>query len=140
MRIYPMVLAGLMVVSAGGRAQVVGGVGPVAPETYTGPLGGEGHPVRVSSGVMAGLLRHRVMPVYPPLDRNSKVGGATVIAIKIDPTGKVVESKLISGPETLRSASLEAVRQWTFKPYLLNGEPVYVQTTVTLNILFGGSG
>jgi protein TonB len=52
---------------------------------------------------------------------------------KLDPKGKVVELKVLSGPAMLRSAAVEAVRQWMYKPYLLNGKPVFVRTTVSIN-------
>jgi periplasmic protein TonB len=60
------------------------------------------------------------------------VSGAVVMMAKVDKDGKVTELKVISGPEILRVAALDAVRQWTYKPYLLNGRPVFVQTTVTV--------
>ena len=60
------------------------------------------------------------------------MSGAVVMMAKVDKDGKVTELKVISGPEILRVAALDAVRQLTYKPYLLNGRPVFVQTTVTV--------
>jgi protein TonB len=96
-------------------------------------MGGEGRPARVSGGVMAGHLLNKVQPAYPQDAKDAKGSGAVVMVAKIDKTGKVVDLKAVSGPEILRERALAAVRQWTYKPYLLNGEPVFVQTTVTVN-------
>lgn len=100
--------------------------------------GGKDRPIRVSSGVMAGLIQHRVLPVYPEEARTAKVSGAVVMAATIDDHGRIVELSVLSGPEMLRDACLKAVKQWTYKPYLLNGEPVFVKTQITINLDFGG--
>jgi protein TonB len=55
-----------------------------------------------------------------------------VLAATIDDEGKVMSVSVVSGPEKLRDAALTAVRQWTYKPYLLNGKPVFVQTVVSV--------
>ena len=124
-----MLLAGGKTASAQG---MTGGDVVSAQETYKGPMGTEEHPVRVSGGVMAGLILHKVDPVYPQEALDAGVWGAVVMEAKLDKTGKIVDLKLISGPEVMREASLAAVREWTYKPYQLNGQPVFVQTTVTV--------
>ncbi len=93
--------------------------------------GSKDRPIRVSQGVMAGLILHKVDPVYPEDARD--VAGAVVMAATIDDHGKIVKLSAVSGPEKLRDAALSAVNQWTFKPYLLNGKPVFVQTQITIN-------
>jgi protein TonB len=93
--------------------------------------GSKDRPIRVSSGVMAGLILHKVDRVYPEDARN--VSGAVIMAAIIDDHGKIVKLSVVSGPEKLRDAALSAVNQWTYKPYLLNGNPVFVQTTITVN-------
>ncbi len=108
------------------------GSGTAPQEVYKGPMGDKEHPVRVSSGVLMGLILNKVWPVYPQEAIDAKVNGAVVMMAKIDKEGKIVDLKVISGPEMLRDAMLAAVRQWTFKPYLLNGQPVFVQTTITI--------
>jgi protein TonB len=108
------------------------GAGTTAQDVYKGPMGEKEHPVRVSSGVMMGLILNKVWPVYPQEAIDAKVNGAVVMMAKIDKEGKIVDLKVISGPQMLRDAMLAAVRQWTFKPYLLNGQPVFVQTTITI--------
>lgn len=134
MKIACLVVLGMLL--AGGKtgsAQgVTGGDGASAQETYKGPFGTEEHPVRVSGGVMAGLILHKVDPVYPQEAADASVWGAVVMVAKVDKVGKIFDLKVISGPEVLREASLAAVREWTYKPYQLNGQPVFVQTTVTV--------
>jgi protein TonB len=55
------------------------------------------------------------------------------MAAMIDDQGKITKLTVVSGPEKLRDAALDAVNQWTYKPYLLNGKPVFVQTQITVN-------
>jgi TonB family protein len=129
-----LVLVGTFMIGAcGALAQSGGTSSETAQAPPNGPVGGEGRPARVSGGVMAGLLLNKVQPAYPQNAKDAKVSGTVVMVAKIDKTGKVVDLKVVSGPEILRDAALAAVRQWTYKPYLLNGEPVFVQTTVTVN-------
>ena len=75
----------------------------------------------------------RVDPVYPPDLKASHVGGTVVLAATIDPAGKVQNLSAISGPAPLAEAALAAVRQWRYKPYQMNGSPLSVATTVTVN-------
>ena len=98
-----------------------------------GPPGSKDRPARVSSGVMAGLILHKVDPVYPEDAKATGVSGAVVMAAMIDDLGKIAKLTVVSGPEKLRDAALDAVNQWTYKPFLLNGKPVFVQTQITVN-------
>jgi protein TonB len=104
-----------------------------APDVVTAsaPVGSEDKPARVSSGVIAGLIKHKVDPVYPEDAKN--ITGAVVMLVTIDDHGKIVKLTAVAGPEMLRDAALSAVKQWTYKPYLLNGRPVFVQTQITIN-------
>jgi protein TonB len=99
--------------------------------------GTEDHPVPVSGGVMNGRILHKGTPVYPKIARDEHISGATVLSAVIDPTGKVVKLTVISGPEVLREPMLAAVRQWTYRPFMLNGHAVFVQTTIWINPAFG---
>ncbi|HZQ41777.1 MAG TPA: energy transducer TonB [Acidobacteriaceae bacterium] len=85
--------------------------------------------VRISGGVMAGQLISRVDPVYPDTDAQ----GTVVLHAIIGPDGTVQQLSVISGPPPLVKAAVDAVRQWTYRPYLLNGDPVSVDTTVTVS-------
>ena len=63
---------------------------------------------------------------------------AVVLHAIISKTGTIESLQVVSGPEMLRASALEAVRQWRYKPYLLNGEPTEVDTAITVNFSFGG--
>jgi periplasmic protein TonB len=94
--------------------------------------------VRVSSGVVSGLLLRRVNPVYPPLARQARIQGTVVLQAQISKTGDIENLQLISGHPMLAPAAIEAVKQWKYKPYLLNGEPVEVDTQVQVNFTLAG--
>jgi len=79
--------------------------------------------VRVSSGVVQGLLLSQVKPVYPPLARQARIQGTVLLQAQISKDGRIENLQLISGHPMLAPAAIEAVKQWRYKPYLLNGEP-----------------
>jgi len=89
--------------------------------------------VRISGGVIAGYLLTKVNPVYPVEARDKGIGGTVVMHAFISKEGRITALQAISGPDVLKSAALEAVRQWTYRPYLLNGEPRPVDTTIVVN-------
>lgn len=89
--------------------------------------------VRVSRDVMAGLLVAKVSPEYPPDAKNARIQGTVAMRVVIDKEGNVLKAQLISGHPLLAPAALDAVKQWTYKPYLLNGEPVEIETQVIVN-------
>jgi TonB family protein len=89
--------------------------------------------VRVSSGVASGLVETKVAPVYPPLARQARIQGVVILQVLISTTGDVEKADLISGHPMLATAAIEAVKQWKYKPYLLNGEPIEVETQVQVN-------
>src|SRR5215831_1333690 len=95
--------------------------------------------VRVSSGVQSGLLVRKVQPTYPPLARQARIQGTVVLQAQISKSGDIENLQLISGHPMLAPAAIEAVKQWKYKPYLLNGEPVEVETTVQVNFSLAGS-
>jgi len=94
--------------------------------------------VRVSSGVAQGLLVHEVRPQYPSLARQARIQGTVVLQAVIDKGGKVQHLEIISGHPMLIPAALEAVKQWRYKPYYLNGEPVEVDTQININFTLSG--
>jgi protein TonB len=114
---------------------VMGGIGnaPAPVVKVEKPKG----PVRVSSGVVAGNAISQPKPVYPPIARAAHVSGAVVLHAIIDKGGTIKDLTVISGPEMLRSSALDAVRNWKYKPYVLNGDPTEVETTITVNFNFG---
>ena len=100
-------------------------------------VGSKAHPLRVSGGVMAGQLLGKEAPRVPNEVLRGHPKGAPVIAIVIDPTGRVVQATVVSGAEALWPYYLDAVRHWTYKPLLVDGKPVFIQTTVTLHLNWG---
>jgi TonB family protein len=81
---------------------------------------------------MAGNLRTKVMPEYPPSAKKARIQGTVVLSAVVGDDGNIKNLRVISGPSELQQSSLDAVRQWTYKPYLLNGDPVEVKTTVNV--------
>jgi len=94
--------------------------------------------VRVSSGVSTGMLVRKVPPSYPPLARQARIQGTVVLQATISKEGSIENLQLISGHPMLAPAAIEAVKQWKYKPYLLNGEPVEVETQVQVNFTLAG--
>ncbi len=94
--------------------------------------------IRVSSGVSQGLLIHEVRPVYPALARQARIQGTVVLQAVIGKDGSIQGLKVVSGHPMLAPAALEAVKQWRYKPYYLNGEPVEVDTTINVNFTLAG--
>jgi len=88
--------------------------------------------VRISQGVTKGLLIHRVEPVYPTLAKAARVQGDVILSAVIDINGEITNLQLVSGHPMLVPAAIAAVKQWRYKPYLLNGQPVEVETTITV--------
>ncbi|HKH98095.1 MAG TPA: energy transducer TonB, partial [Candidatus Sulfotelmatobacter sp.] len=88
--------------------------------------------VRISQGVTKGLLIQRVEPTYPPLARAARVQGEVILSAVIDTNGEIKNLQLVSGHPMLVPSAITAVRQWRYKPYLLNGQPVEVETTITV--------
>jgi len=89
--------------------------------------------VRVSSLVVAGLLIHKAVPVYPPIAKATHTQGTVVLEATISKRGTIENLHVVSGPPLLVQAALDAVSTWLYRPYLLNGEPVDVETTVNVN-------
>ena len=90
--------------------------------------------VRVSTGVMNGLLIRNPLPVYPPIARAAGVEGTVVLQATISKTGTIENLHVVAGPAMLQQAALDAVSRWVYRPYLLNGQPVEVDTTI--NVIF----
>jgi len=89
--------------------------------------------VNVSQGVSQGLLYKKVAPVYPSGALGMHIEGAVELQATISKTGDISKIKVLSGDPQLSKAASDAVKQWKYKPYLLNGEPVEITTQVTIN-------
>ena len=80
-----------------------------------------------------GLLIKKVQPSYPPSAIRMKVEGSVQLLATIGKTGNITSVKVMSGEPVLAQAAIDAVKQWKYKPYYLNGDPVEIQTQVTIN-------
>jgi hypothetical protein len=86
--------------------------------------------VRVSAGVAASLLRTKIDPIYPADGLKNHISGIVALHAGISTRGAVKALRVVSGPDSLRQAALNTVRQWIYRPYLLNNMPVEFETTV----------
>jgi TonB family protein len=89
--------------------------------------------VRVSQTFMQTLLLSRVEPLYPPEARTEHMEGIVVVRVTVDNGGNVYKVENVSGPPVLVPAAIEAVKQWKYQPYLLNGEAIEVESTVEIS-------
>jgi protein TonB len=89
---------------------------------------------------MAGQILSKPNPIYPPIAKQAHVQGAVVLHAFISKTGTIQKLSVVSGNPMLTNAAMEAVQNWKYRPYLLNGEPTEVETTVTVNFSFGSGG
>jgi len=110
------------------------GVGTVFAGNNKGPKVSAALPTRValSSGVASGLLIQKTLPVYPAIAKAAQVAGTVVLQATISKAGTIQNLHVLSGPSMLRQSALDAVGTWRYRPYLLNGQPVEVETTVSV--------
>jgi TonB family protein len=87
----------------------------------------------IEQSVTAGRLIHKVPPKYPKSARKAHIEGTVVLCAEIRKDGKVANLRVLSGPKELIDPSIKAVQQWVYKPYLLDGEPVEVETDIRVN-------
>ncbi|MGH9775620.1 MAG: energy transducer TonB [Candidatus Acidiferrales bacterium] len=92
-------------------------------------------PVRVSEGVQQARLIAKIIPVYPLPARNLRISGSVQLHAIIGKDGSVRSVEVVSGNPFLVGAALEAVRRWRYAPVLLDGEPVEVETSITVNFV-----
>ncbi len=116
-----------------------GVIGGIVGSTANLPKVATPQRVRVSQGVSTGLLIRKVQPNYPPLARQARIQGTVVLQAEISKEGTIQNLQLISGHPMLAPSAIEAVKQWRYRPYLLNGEPVAVETQVVVNFSLSGS-
>lgn len=95
------------------------------------------HPPRISR-MMEAYLVHRVQPDYPPLARSARIQGQVLLHAVISKDGSIENLRVLSGHPMLVAAAINAVRQWRYRPYVLNGEPVEVETQITVNFVLSG--
>jgi protein TonB len=104
---------------------------PAAPITVA-------RPVSVSHMSEGDLLR-KILPTYPALARSARVQGQVVLQAVISKQGAIENLKVLTGHPLLVPAAIEAVRQWRYRPYVLNNEPVEVETQITVNFSLAGN-
>jgi len=97
------------------------------------------HPVFRTSTILEGMLIHRVQPSYPPLARGAHIQGPVELAAIISREGKIDHLQLISGHPMLVPAAIDAVSQWRYRPYVLNGEAIEVETRITVNFILAAN-
>jgi protein TonB len=120
-------------VEGGVPGGVVGGVVGGLPEAPPPPPPPPQAPVRVGGNIKAPSKIKNVNPVYPPIAQSARVQGVVIIEATIGPDGRVKDAKVLRSIPLLDQAALDAVKQWQFTPTLLNGVPVPVIMTVTVN-------
>ncbi len=101
-------------------------VGP-PPNTHTKP-----YPI---SHLDEGMLIRRVQPVYPALAKQTRTEGKVLLAAVVDTQGRITNLRALSGHPFLIPAAIEAVQQWRYRPYILNGQAVEVETQITVNFI-----
>ena len=94
--------------------------------------------VTIPAGVAVGMLLQKTVPIYPPIAMAARVSGMVVLQATISKTGSVEDLHIVSGPPLLQGAALDAVKAWVYRPYLLAGKPVDVETTVNVIFTLGG--
>jgi protein TonB len=94
--------------------------------------------LHVSKGVSEGMLLAPIRPVYPVIAKAAHVEGSVVVEAVISRTGTIESLHVVSGPQMLQNAALDAIREARYRPYRLNGEPTEVQTTITVIFRMGG--
>jgi periplasmic protein TonB len=138
----PPVIAGGVVggvpggIPGGQLGGVIGGIISSTANTKIVPTLAPPQRVRVSQGVTSGLLIRKVEPEYPAIARQARIQGQVVLEAIIAKEGTVQNLRVVSGHPLLVNAALSAVRQWRYRPYLLNGVPVEVETTVVVTFRF----
>jgi periplasmic protein TonB len=125
-------------------------LGPGSPDGVLNTLGSGARPIPPSPPITVapplrishmdeGDLVHKVLPVYPPLARSARIQGQVVLQALISKQGVIENLRVLAGHPMLVPAAKEAVRQWRYRPYVLNNEPVEVETQITVNFSLAGN-
>lgn len=122
--------------SAGGvLGGIIGGVGgappPPPPPKAKGPL-------RVGGNVQQANLLRQITPIYPPIAKTAHIQGTVILHAIISKEGAIEQLEYVTGPPLLMKNAMDAVRQWRYRPTMLNGEPVEVDTTISVVFTLGG--
>jgi TonB family protein len=104
----------------------------------SGESGAPSEPVKVKGNVINGTLIHKVLPKYPKDAKKAGVSGTVVVKAIVRKDGSMRDVEYVSGPEQLADAAVKAVQKWRYTPTLFNGEPVEVETTISVVFTLGG--
>ena len=96
------------------------------------------HPIRISHWSEGNVI-FRIQPTYPPLARQARIQGPVQLRAIISKAGTIERLTVESGHPMLSGAAIDAVRQWRYRPYLLNDEPVEIETEITVNFVLSGN-
>lgn len=142
MRVEDRAIAGEMKIMHNGKVTValhvehatVLDLDPSDATVFTPPADAVPAPLRitVAGGVSEGMVKYKVPPEYPPAAKNAHVEGVVTLQCTIGKDGAIRTLKAVAGPEILQGAAIQAVQQWRYRPYLVNGQPVEVQTTINV--------
>ena len=119
-------MAGIAAPSSSGSISNLIGAQPNSPKPILEAM-------TISQGVSQGLLIKKVSPAYPSNAMRMRIEGSVQLLATISRAGNITAVKIVSGEPMLTRAAADAVKQWKYKPYLLNGEPVEIQTQITVN-------
>jgi hypothetical protein len=134
MRTYGLLIAALASCGFAAAAQVTTSIGAES-QLPSGP-----RRIRVSGGVIFGMVEHRTLPEYPEAAINAGLQGDVIFKIIIDETGKIVLSEPVEGQPLLIAASMDALRDFRFRPYQLNGTPIQVESQIGFHFDLNGKG
>lgn len=140
LRVEDRAIAGEMKIMHNGKVtlalhvEVATVIDPPDEAVFAPPANAVPAPLRisVSGAVSTGMLEYRVAPEYPSAARNAHVDGVVTLQAIIGKSGAIRVLKAVAGPEILQGAAIQAVQQWRYRPYLLNGQPIEVQTTISV--------
>jgi protein TonB len=121
----------------GGTGDVLGGLVGGGPSAPPPPKPATPQRIRVGGNVEAASLTNKVTPQYPPIAKTAHVSGTVILHAIISKDGSIQELQYVSGPPLLMKAAMDAVKEWRYKPTMLNGEPVEVDTTIDVVFTLG---
>jgi protein TonB len=130
-------VSGVIGSTGSGRMGAFGPAGISVEIAPPPPVPAPAHPLKVSHWAEGNLI-YRVQPVYPPLARQARVQGSVELRATISRSGTIENLIVVRGHPMLLAAAIDAVRRWRYRPYLLNSQPIEVETEITVNFMLSG--
>lgn len=93
--------------------------------------------IRVSSVSFSSYITRKTMPAYPSIAKTGRVEGEVILDVVVDRNGRLQSVTVISGPALLRKGAEDAVKQWAFKPYKVDGQPIEIESQISMNFRLG---